>query len=216
MNENYALYVEHGRVRLEARRRAEEEEAAAAEQERRTQNREQWLAHLQMVYDSIPGDLHEFVSFDDATPPASYECGDRRVRHADFTYVPCVPIRILTNHRGENVTYEVGEAMPILDNSAIGYMYNDEYTDIFEAIAAASAMIEQNIATEARLDAPALDTPAPDEPKKMTPLQNAHWYAGYSQPDDARLWALLSIAESLEKISRIMDDGVLSVHDADR
>jgi len=218
MNENFNLYVEQGKANLSSRRQAEEEEAAVAEQARCARNREEWLAHLQSVYGSIPCDLYEYVAFDDTKEPVSYRSGTPRVRYADFTYVPYVPVRIMTNHRGEDIAYAVGKAEHIAideaGNRSIEHSYYDTYPDIFEAIAAASAMMEQNASFESLLSAPAPDDPEPDEPKK-TPLQHAHWYAVRGKPDDARLWALLSIAESLENISRTLGDDVLHVRDAD-
>lgn len=206
MNENYDTYVALGHARLADRRRAEAAEAEVKERTRREKNRQKWLAHLQQVFDTIPSDLHAYISFNDAVAPCR-NYYDTPEYYAYFTYVPFVPIRISTDRGGGDIEYAIGKAKRDDDHRYVEYTYDGIYLDILEAIAMADALREHNAEVEAHLDDEA--EPAPPATPAKTSLQQAYLAAGNDMLTDAQLFALLSIAESLEAISYTLRSGVL-------
>ncbi len=212
MNENYALYVERGQALLAQKAAQEEAATKAAEQRRAERNRSQWHAHLKPVFDTVPADLHSFIRFNDATEPTYWNGYDHIHRSAEFDYVPLVPIKIEVDRM--KPTYSVARAHRI-DHGENGdryivYEYRGAYDNIFEAIAAAHATGGHNATMELKLDEPEL-SPAP-APEPKTPLTLARSLLHSGDRDEAHAWLLLSIAESLNAISSILD-GTIYIKD---
>lgn len=208
MNENYNLYVQRGKDLLAEKAAAKAEQ----EKERRAANRQEWLEYLQPILDSIPPDLHEFVTFDDSDGPYA----DGEAGCATLGYVPCVPIW-LRRISGE-VRYSVGKVKGI-DYTSAGVPHLQYtrlyYATIFEAIAGANAIGGNNGEWEGKLIDAAPAQPATAAPTVTNPLSEARLAIHDGCPEVANAWLLLSIAESLNAISTILD-GTICIKDVDK
>jgi hypothetical protein len=220
MNENYERYVEMGRKVLEERLAAERAAAVAALAERRERNREKWLAHLKPLFDSVPADLHPFFRFDDLREPTYWNGYDLRSHFCSLEYVPFVPIRVEVPVNGGQIDYAVGQAESIesdeCDGLYIKYSYHYAYTDIFEAMAMADAVKLHNAGMVARLEDEESVKPVGPVvgPAPLSYLRKAVAAFADDRAGDAKLFALFSIAESLEGVAHSLDN-TLSVRNVD-